>query len=195
MKLLCILMIAVCAACVNVSDLSEEHAKIVDLSRSDYTFAEFPVPRTAKDERCLTEAIYYEAGNQPVLGKEVVALVIMNRVMSQRYPKTICGVVSQAHLVKVSEEEGLLKRICQFSFWCETKYKPNKAVWEQSQKVAHHVLMNYWHREVLDQFRHAVYFHATYVNPQWRKTKVFLGQIDRHLFYGERSTCDTMINS
>ena len=42
---------------------------------------------------CLIEAIYFEAGNQPFVGKIAVAQVVVNRVNSDRYPNTICGVV------------------------------------------------------------------------------------------------------
>ena len=42
--------------------LSEENAKLVDLSRTELVERNYRVQATLKEERCLTEAIYYEAG-------------------------------------------------------------------------------------------------------------------------------------
>ena len=47
------------------------------------------------ERECLAEALFFEAGNQPLLGILGVAEVIFNRVKSERYPNTVCGVVHQ----------------------------------------------------------------------------------------------------
>jgi len=159
--------------------LSEEHAMLVDLSRTELVERNYNVTKTLKEEKCLTEAIYYEAGNQSEIGKEAVALVVMNRVAQKHRPNTVCGVVAQAHVVQD-------RKVCQFSFWCENKYKPNKVAWEDSKKIARRVLTNYWKGAILIQYSTAMYYHADYVRPKWRKSKVFLGKIDNHLFYGEK---------
>jgi spore germination cell wall hydrolase CwlJ-like protein len=171
--------ILVVAAIFLGPSLSEEKATLVDLSRSQFTEKEFKVAKSIREEKCLTEAIYYEAGNQSEIGKEAVALVIMNRVNDPRRPNTICGVITQAHVIDD-------RKICQFSFWCEPKRKPMKESWEESQKIAHRVLTSYWRRDIISQYQTAVYYHADYVKPKWRKSKVFLGKIDNHLFYGEK---------
>lgn len=160
-------------------ELAVEEAQLVDLSRTNLIERNYQVAKSLKEEKCLTEAIYYEAGNQSEIGKEAVALVILNRVGQKHRPKTICGVIAQAHVIDD-------RKICQFSFFCEPKRKPMKATWEESHKVAHRVLTSYWHRDIMSQYQSAVYFHADYVKPKWRKTKVFLGKIDNHLFYGEK---------
>ena len=176
-KLLCGVILV--AGFLLVPSLSEEHAVLVDLSRTQLIERNYHVAKTLKEERCLTEAIYYEAGNQSEIGKEAVALVVMNRVAEKHRPNTVCGVIAQAHVVED-------RKVCQFSFWCSTKYKPNKAKWEDSQRIAHRVLTNYWNRAILSQYQSAVYYHADYVRPKWRNSKVFLGKIDNHLFYGEK---------
>lgn len=135
---------------------------------------------TTKETRCLTQAIYYEAGNQSAAGKEAVAVVVLNRVSHQKYPKTICGVVRQSHVVNE-------RKICQFSFWCEVKRKPMKDLWEESEQIAKRVLQNYWERDILLQLGDAMFFHADYVRPKWRHDVVFVGKVDNHLFYKERS--------
>ena len=44
---------------------------------------------------CLTQAVYYEAGNEPVEGRRAVAQVVLNRMRHPAFPKSICGVVYQ----------------------------------------------------------------------------------------------------
>lgn len=133
---------------------------------------------TSKDENCLTQAIYYEAGNQSIMGKEAVAWVVLNRVGRRGYPKTVCGVIAQS--TKIEDT-----KVCQFSFWCEERYKPNKTLWKESNEVAKRVLKNVGIHAIIDQFGDATYYHAQYVHPKWRKSKEFLGQIEEHLFYRE----------
>jgi spore germination cell wall hydrolase CwlJ-like protein len=140
------------------------------------------VSQTTKthDLDCLTRAIYYEAGHESVAGKEAVALVIVNRVVSRRYPNTVCGVIAQSFVVNE-------KRICQFSFHCEPSRKVNFKIWHESHDLAKRVLTNTFSRAILLRIGNATYFHAVYVHPQWSKQKVFVTAIDHHLFYKEPS--------
>ena len=48
-----------------------------------------------KAEKCLADAIYFEARGEPLKGQEAVAQVVMNRVFSGYYPNDVCGVVYQ----------------------------------------------------------------------------------------------------
>ena len=43
--------------------------------------------------KCLTQAVYYEAANEPLQGKRGVAQVVLNRLRHPAYPNTVCGVV------------------------------------------------------------------------------------------------------
>jgi len=49
----------------------------------------------AKSEKCLAEAVYFEARGEAVRGQIAVAQVVMNRTFSGFYPNTVCGVVYQ----------------------------------------------------------------------------------------------------
>src|SRR5258708_36626295 len=49
----------------------------------------------AKSEKCLAEAVYFEARGEAVRGQIAVAQVVMNRAFSGFYPSTVCGVVYQ----------------------------------------------------------------------------------------------------
>src|SRR3984957_13411853 len=49
----------------------------------------------AKSEKCLAEAVYFEARGEAVRGQIAVAQVVLNRAFSGFYPTTVCGVVYQ----------------------------------------------------------------------------------------------------
>lgn len=54
------------------------------------------VPHEITNEiACLANNILREAGGESTLGQKAVASVTMNRVLSKKFPKTICGVVHQ----------------------------------------------------------------------------------------------------
>ena len=67
---------------------------------------------TARQMRCLAEAIYFESRCEPEGGQAAVAQVVLNRVRSGIYPTTVCGVVYQDRNRPFA---------CQFSFACEGK--------------------------------------------------------------------------
>ena len=57
-----------------------------------------PMARPDLDVRslaCLTEAIYFEAGNKGEPGRQAVAHVILNRVASKNFPDTVCSVIKE----------------------------------------------------------------------------------------------------
>ena len=65
---------------------------------------------SARQMRCLAEAIYFESRGEPEQGQAAVAQVVLNRVRSGIYPTTVCGVVYQDRNRPFA---------CQFSFACE----------------------------------------------------------------------------
>lgn len=119
---------------------------------------------------CLAEGIYFEAGNQSNLGKQAVAWVIFNR--SKDWNLSICETVHQ----KVG-------RSCQFVWYCRSARKtPNNKNWKDSYKLAEDMLSNE-NNHYVDVTKGAKYFHASYVSPNWRKSKIFTVRIQNHLFY------------
>ena len=48
------------------------------------------------DRFCLAQNIYFEAGNQPFIGRYAVANVTLNRVNDLQFPNTVCEVVYQS---------------------------------------------------------------------------------------------------
>ena len=130
-----------------------------------------------RELECLTRNIYWEAASEPFEGKVAVAQVTINRVASGRFAESICGVVTQKNVIYE-------KVICQFSWYCEGNFKVKpvyKPLWKESEEVAKKVYLEGFR---LPSMTKAMYYHADYVKPNWNKPKV--GEIGRHIFYGER---------
>lgn len=128
-------------------------------------------PARATALRCLTQAIYYEAANEPLQGKRAVAQVVLNRMRHPAYPNSVCGVVY----------EGSSRPVCQFSFTCDGSLlrKPMAARWVESQRVAQAALDGATEPSVGT----ATHYHADYVLPRWAFTLAKIEKIGAHIFY------------
>ena len=124
---------------------------------------------------CLARNIYHEAGGEPFEGKVAVAQVTLNRANSDGlFPGDICRVVFQKNVFYD-------KVLCQFSWVCDrdVNFKPrHPAVYKESMEVAKKVLLEGFR---LPSLTEALYFHADYINPGWKKQRV--AKIGRHIFY------------
>lgn len=122
--------------------------------------------------KCLADAIYYEAANEPDSGQRGVAQVILNRMRHPTYPNTVCGVIYQGSERRTG---------CQFSYSCDGSMRrtPNRALWNRGAQVASQALNGYVHAPVGT----ATHYHATYVYPYWAPSLKFLGTIGAHRFY------------
>lgn len=129
-----------------------------------------------KQLACLAINVYREAGHEPYEGKVAVAQVTLNRAASGRFPNEICDVVQQK--IKVAD-----RTVCQFSWYCDATHrnrKINEEAYQDSYEVARRVLLENYR---LTNLSNALYYHADYVNPNWKKPVV--AKIGRHIFYKE----------
>jgi hypothetical protein len=134
----------------------------------------------AKHEKCLTEAIYFEARGEPVRGQIAVAQVIMNRVFSGKYPNNVCGVVYQ---------NANRRMACQFSFACDgIPDRINEPdAYERAKQIAGDTLDGkYWLHDV----GKATHYHARWVHPRWVREMQRLDRIGVHTFYRPRNWGD-----
>lgn len=124
------------------------------------------------ERRCLIEGIYYEARGERAVGQLAVAEVVINRVLSGRYPSTICGVVFQ----------GASTGRCQFSFACDGSMKRPRdhMAWRKAQRMAHYMLSGRVRNSLVGA---ATYYHASYVSPYWAPSMVEVAKIGQHIFY------------
>ena len=135
----------------------------------------------ARAEKCLANAVYFEARGEPLRGQEAVAQVVMNRVFSGYYPNNVCGVVYQ----NAGRYLG-----CQFTFACEHKNldridEPD--MWEQAKRIASDTLDGkIW----LPDIGHATHYHAYWVRPSWVNEMTKLYKLGVHTFYRPRAWGD-----
>jgi len=134
----------------------------------------------AKAEKCLSEAVYFEARGEAVRGQIAVAQVVMNRVFSGFYPTTVCGVVYQnahRHLA------------CQFTFACDdvpdVVREPD--AWERARRIAKATLDGQlWLPEVAK----STHYHAYWVRPSWVHEMKKMYKYGVHTFYRPRAWGD-----
>ena len=127
----------------------------------------------AKAERCLANAVYFEARSEPVRGQMAVAQVVLNRVFSGVYPDDVCSVVYQnAHR----------RLACQFTFACDGKSKAiaDRGSWARAMRIARQTLDG---QIYLPEVGKSTHYHATYVSPTWARTMHRLVRHGVHNFY------------
>jgi hypothetical protein len=126
-------------------------------------------------EKCLANAIYFEARGEAVRGQIAVAQVIMNRVFSPFYPNDVCGVVNQRN-----------SRGCQFSYTCDgiPEVVTEANAWARAKRIAHDMLIGkLWMPEVAK----ATHYHAYWVYPDWVNEMKKMTRLGVHTFYRPRA--------
>lgn len=117
--------------------------------------------------KCLVDNAYYEAGGEGHVGILLVTQVVLNRA-------------------KQSNES-----------YCATIYKRNQFSWTVMKRLKRipdkarkeiEFLMLAAHSDLIDHLvpahlKHAMFYHANYVNPTWFKTRKKLGYWRNHVFY------------
>jgi spore germination cell wall hydrolase CwlJ-like protein len=129
----------------------------------------------AKELTCLALNVYYEARGEPLAGKYAVAEVTMNRVISHRFPETVCEVVYEKRW------DRLRKRYVGAFSWTEFNVVPHPEgeQWIQAREVAENV---YFGRQP-PRLNGALHYHATYIKPSWSRGRQPIARIGGHVFY------------
>jgi hypothetical protein len=127
----------------------------------------------AKAEKCLANAIYFEARSEPVRGQMAVAQVVVNRAFSGFYPSDICGVVYQNAHRHLS---------CQFTFACDGKSKAitERGHWARAVRIAKQTLDG---QIYVPEVAKSTHYHAIYVHPNWVGEMKKLVRYGLHNFY------------
>ena len=120
---------------------------------------------------CLTQAVYYEAGFEPIGGRRAVAQVVLNRMRHPAFPKSVCGVVYQRNATPV----------CQFSFVCDGALdrRPEAGAWKVAEDIARAALAGFVETSVGG----ATHYHADYVAPRWAPLLTKISKLGAHIFY------------
>ncbi len=134
----------------------------------------------AKSEKCLAEAVYFEARGEAVRGQIAVAQVVMNRAFSGKYPDTVCGVVYQNKHRHFA---------CQFTFACDNTpdviREPD--MWDRARKISKAMLDGQLWLPEVDRSTH---YHAYWVRPSWVSEMKKTYKFGVHTFYRPRAWGD-----
>jgi len=134
----------------------------------------------AKSEKCLAEAVYFEARGEAVRGQVAVAQVVLNRAFSGYYPTTVCGVVYQNKYRHFA---------CQFTFACDNNpdviREPD--MWERAKKISKAMLDGQiW----LPEVGKSTHYHAYWVRPSWVNEMKKTYKFGVHTFYRPKAWGD-----
>ncbi len=122
-------------------------------------------PQFGMDEEtiCLAKIVHHESGNQPREGQLAVAQVVINRLESPRFPKSICAIALQPG-----------------QFFNVHAYSPRQDHrWETAMEIALDA-RNGVSPPVVGE---ALFFHAAHAQPSFHRSRPRVTQIGHHIFY------------
>lgn len=145
----------------------------------DHRWIETPLPASVfseKEQRCLANAVYFEARGESSRGQAAVAQVVLNRVRNPAYPDSICGVVYQ---------NEHLKNRCQFSFACDgiKDRVRSQEHYRRAEEIAMAVTAG---KIFLPEVGSSTHYYAQYVSPGWARAMNKMTKIGLHIFYRTR---------
>ncbi len=131
----------------------------------------------AEEMKCLALNIYFETHASSLVDAMSVSDVVLNRVVSTRYPNTVCNVVHQGY------KPG--KKSCQFSWFCDGKHDEpyDNDAWEKSRKYARDIYINANYRGMTEG---ATHYHAHWMKAYWASSLNRVARIGSHIFYIEK---------
>jgi spore germination cell wall hydrolase CwlJ-like protein len=166
---------AIVIASVFVYTLTSDKLTELKMERALLPTEVITAKERARQLDCLAINIYREAGYEPFEGKVAVAQVTMNRVEDPQFPNDVCSVVYQ--------KTTTVKTVCQFSWYCDSTHRnrPKGPGYDESYEVAKKVLLENFRLPSLEK---ALFYHADYVNPNWKLDRIT--KVGTHIFYKQR---------
>lgn len=127
--------------------------------------------RAETPQKCLAEAIYFEAGSRGPTARAAVGHTILNRVAHPEFPNSICEVIAQG------EDEDA----CQFSYRCDGKPETYRYAGQlrRAQAAARRLLDG----ATEDPTGGALFFHSQRIKPGWFATRERTGTFGGNIFY------------
>jgi spore germination cell wall hydrolase CwlJ-like protein len=122
---------------------------------------------TEREKTCLIRNVFYEANAEPYLGKIGVAQVTWNRVKYGKWGQDICRVVYAPG---------------QFS-WTVEVHKRNSRVGGKGWEDTVQAVEDFINGTRVAKLENSMFFHASYVRPNWHTWADRIKQIGNHVFY------------
>lgn len=131
---------------------------------------------TDEDLLCLQQNIYFESSGEPQAGQKKVAWVTLNRVESQSFPDSICGVVWQPY--QFSWTRGRARNVIPVF-----RNSIDRHAWKAAGELARKVVADY-RAGYPDASKGADHFHSTSIRPPaWTRSFTNVGQTGNHVFF------------
>jgi len=137
------------------------------------------IPPYDQEMYCLALNVYHEARGEDYLAQLAVADVTINRVESDKFPNSVCEVISEAQTeINWRGDAVPIRHKCQFSWYCDgLDDEPKPGVgWNNAMAVA----SNGNYRGIT---KGALFYHSVDVEPFWSRSFTRLGSIGNHIFY------------
>lgn len=138
---------------------------------------------------CLALTVYHEARGEPLAAQHAVAEVVINRVVSDRFPSTVCEVVLQN---------------AQFSYFTETGNLPetlDQAAYDRAWDIAKFHLEAWPNLRARDSFSgdgdgiNVPDHYARYdIDNYWTRTMLVSTRAGSHIFYISEALESALIN-
>lgn len=122
---------------------------------------------TERERTCLIRNVFYESGSEPYLGKIAVAQVTWNRVKHGQWGRDICSVVYAPG---------------QFS-WTVEAHKRNAKIGGPGWENTIQAVEDFINGTRIARLENSMFFHASYVKPNWHRWADRVKQIGNHIFY------------
>jgi spore germination cell wall hydrolase CwlJ-like protein len=148
----------------------------VSISSLDLAHEKARVQFLKVQQKCIEEALWFEARGESKLGIAAVLSVIQNRVQHRNYPSTYCEVIQQHK--QFSYRNGYSKGVF-------IPYNPRfgdvkmDIIKRLSQEAIDGTFNNLLDKNVL-------FYSTIHVKPVWAKDMKKVLQIDQHQFYAEK---------
>lgn len=157
---------------LSISDAVNGHAPHINHNHLAEYKRNLP-PQQLSGLQCMALNIYFEARGESEKGQRAVGHVVLNRAAHHKFPETICDVIRQGG--------EFPRHRCQFSWWCDGRSDTprNRKSWEHALRIAKEVMGG----NSVDPTNGALWYHAHYVNPYWRKAFLQGPTIGQHIFY------------
>lgn len=133
-------------------------------------------PYTEDELYCLARVVFGEAKGESGRGKQLVAMVVVNRALSSEYAGDLCKVVQQD------------QQFHGYSASMNLAVKGDFDAFIHSYNVARETLNRYVYAPNAE--KDILFFHADYVRPSWARSMERAFVEGRHIFYRPGSPAD-----
>jgi spore germination cell wall hydrolase CwlJ-like protein len=159
---------------IEVSELPIENVNSIEKINETFEVKYEKIDAIDQEIYCLTEALYFESRSLPEKGQAMVAMVIINRTKSKKFPNTICEVVRQP------SKNPKLPKHCAFTYFCNglPEIVDDHLAWDKALQIAHKAIRGDYKR-----LTSADHYTRCDLTISWQKEMKLVNSDSVHCFY------------